>query len=229
MGRSASTRDLAMNASGIVAGTLFHSALNFKAQKTLGPAIICVAASLAIMLISFRHPIEKTIALILKPSLPVIENFDAAFAENFINAVGNTSIALVPSPDRWIENTSRVARVEMTDGQYPGIQLIEVPRNWDNYSSLAFEIFNLQPDSISLALRIHDADHDNQYEDRFNRKLTLLPGLNSIKVSLVDIRSLGDSFSTHRQMDMKRISNMSLFALSPVKPLTVYLDNVRLE
>jgi hypothetical protein len=67
--------------------------------------------------------------------------------------------------------------------------------------------------------------HDSEFSDRFNRRIILKPGLNHISINLEDIRK---SPAT-RPMDMGNVTRICFFATGIAKPVTVYLDNIRLD
>ncbi len=78
---------------------------------------------------------------------------------------------------------------------------------------------------LPIAIRVHDAAHDQRYEDRFNRALTIAPGVNRITIALDDIRHAPD----RREMDMRRIRGVLLFAYQRTQPTRLYLGPIRLE
>jgi hypothetical protein len=78
---------------------------------------------------------------------------------------------------------------------------------------------------ITLTIRVHDADHDQRYADRFNRRLVVSPGLNRFVIPVEDIVNAPD----RRRMDLRRIRGIVLFAYELDRATHVYLGPLRLE
>ena len=108
--------------------------------------------------------------------------------------------------------------------RYSGVAFREFPRDWSGFARLGLEIFSPYRDSFKIYLRIHDQLHDNQYTDRYNRTVTLMPGWNEVDVSLQDVRRAPRT----RQLDLSRVAEMVLFVGKLSAPRTVYIDNVAL-
>ena len=79
-----------------------------------------------------------------------------------------------------------------------------------------------------MVLRINDMEHDlgdNNYNDRFNTRLTLAPGPNRFELGLDRIRSAPKG----RSMNMQAIRRLILFTVALPEPKTLYLREIRLE
>jgi len=140
--------------------------------------------------------------------------------------------------DRWRNIESEISRAKahttegtyslevlLLPGVYPGISLNDPTRDWRGYRSLAFEAYLEGSAPLSLVLRVNDRDHNNEYSDRFNRRILLNPGENRISVNLEDIMQAPRG----RRMDMSSIVNVCLFSYRLSRTCTVYFDNFRLE
>ncbi len=141
--------------------------------------------------------------------------------------------------DRWKNTESGISRAKshategtyslqvcLLPGVYPGISLNDPTRDWRGYQSLAFEAYLVGSVPLALVLRVNDRDHNNEYSDRFNRRIQLNPGQNRISVNLEDIMHAPRG----RIMDMSDIVNVCLFSYRRLKEQrTVYFDNFRLE
>ena len=79
--------------------------------------------------------------------------------------------------------------------------------------------------AVDLGLRIDDAVHDNTFPDRFNRRITVAPGRNEIRVPLDQVRAAPAT----RPMQMHRIRRVLLFGGIPGEAFTLYVDDFRLE
>jgi len=118
-------------------------------------------------------------------------------------------------------------KVNLNTSLFSGVSLKYFPRNWLNYSELQLSIFNPDFEAIQLTCRIHDKQHTQGiqlYEDRFNRRYSILSGWNLIKIQLKQIEN-----SPHkRKMALNQIQGLGIFAISLSKPRVVYIDYVRL-
>jgi hypothetical protein len=85
--------------------------------------------------------------------------------------------------------------------------------------------YSNRPEPLPLTLRIHDAVHNGQYEDRFNRQIVLTPGRNRIEIPLADLRAA----PRRREMDLRHISGIGIFAYRLTDPVVIYLGPIRLE
>ncbi len=72
---------------------------------------------------------------------------------------------------------------------------------------------------------MHDAEHDNDYYDRFNCLLKLVRGFQQIRIPVREIRDGPRS----RELDLKRITNFKLFAIDLTTPADLTVGNFRLE
>jgi hypothetical protein len=97
--------------------------------------------------------------------------------------------------------------------------------DWSGHLRLVFTIVSDLDAPLRLVVRVHDAAHDQRGKDRFNRSLTVSPGVNRFAISLDDIRRAPD----RREMDMRRIRGIILFAYRLNAPTHVYLGAWRLE
>jgi hypothetical protein len=109
--------------------------------------------------------------------------------------------------------------------RYPGIRIEEPYADWRGFSRFRVDVYSEWPTVRSLVIRIDDAHHTNEYEDRFNQAVTILPGLNHIVIPLDDIRQA----PVGRELDLSAIKAIRLFAISPPEEFSLYVDNIRLE
>ncbi len=111
--------------------------------------------------------------------------------------------------------------VNLQPGDYPGITLEDFPGNWQNYSYLNFDIYNPNQNSFELTIRVNDELHDNTYNDRFNRVLSIEPGRNHFQIPLNEI----ELAPAGRKLDLSAVDTIIIFAVNVVAPLTFYTDN----
>lgn len=118
-------------------------------------------------------------------------------------------------------------RVELVAGWYPGVFLNFFPADWRDYAAFQMHVHHPLPEPLELHLRIHDQHHrdfDNLHRDRFNLTLLLEPGWNRIRVLLADVASAPRG----RELDLRRVAGVGLFAVSLESPQVITIDEVRL-
>jgi hypothetical protein len=118
-----------------------------------------------------------------------------------------------------------LARLDLKAGGFPGITFDEPFPDWTGARSLVLTFISDLDTPTPLVIRVHDARHDNRSEDRFNRRLLVLPGFNRIVIPLDDVRRAPD----RREMDMRHITRIIIFAPRPTSPTHVYIGPIRLD
>jgi len=120
-------------------------------------------------------------------------------------------------------------RADLAPGEYPGISLRWLEGDWRGYEELCFDAFLEGNMPLSVTVRIHDETHgrspEQLYSDRFNRRFVLSPGAQWIRIDLNDVKIA----PAGREMDMRRIVNICVFAYRLGEERTVFFDNFRLE
>lgn len=156
---------------------------------------------------------------------PSLVQFSSAWEMKFVK--GRESVVqIVPPPLSWGKpRVDTVGHVVFYLKHYPGIRLEEPYPDWRGFSRFHFEVYSELPKARPLNVRIDDAHHNNDYTDRFNRVITILPGLNHIHIPLDDIRHA----PVGRELDLSAIKNVRLFAINPPEEFSLYVDNIRLE
>jgi hypothetical protein len=94
--------------------------------------------------------------------------------------------------------------------------------------SVLIGIFNPDAEPIRLVCKINDHLHDvsgYRYSDRFNRSIDVGSGWQRVRIALDDVRQS----PRKREMDLGRITEFNLFAVSLPHPRTIYLDRLTLE
>ena len=93
------------------------------------------------------------------------------------------------------------------------------------YSYFKLDIFSELPTTQLVTIRIDDLHHNNEYTDRFNKSVTIAPGLNHIQIPIDDIRLA----LVGREMDLSAMKAVLLFAVNPPEEFMLYVDSIRLE
>jgi hypothetical protein len=155
---------------------------------------------------------------------PRICGFESYFETKFVKS-RNASVRIVALPEGWeVAEGKRVAKISFRPAEYPGVSIWEPFPDWRGYKSFSFKIYSELPDTIGLVLRINDAAHDQSYYDRFNRSIRVAPGSNEYLFAVDEIRHAPRG----REMDLTRMTGITLFAVRLPDTLTFFLDDIRL-
>lgn len=226
--RDASFLDLGYDLLGILTACVIHHLQRIESHKKRFALKVTVA--LLALLISLLKPmkffwIEKQI----KDLRPVLYNFDTPWQQKFIAANNGAEIYLKKAPQEWLNNNSMTVMLAYDTrkklGKYPGISYSHFWQDWSMYQRLSIDIFLASNHPSIATLRINDKEHNTHYEDRFNYKINLNPGLNSLKIDLRDIQNS----PANRLMNLEAMQRIILFETDPTRSKRLYIDNIRLE
>lgn len=162
--------------------------------------------------------------LIAGQQFPVLATFETPF-EITRWEEGNSKIAI----DHHQKSQGKASlRIDLNQKGYSGASLEFFPRDWRNFSTISFMLFNPWKKILPMACRINDFDHNrNGYhrDDRFGQKITLKPGWNRIEIPLEVVKKA----PARRNMNMAEIEAFTVFSYMLDRPLHIYLDDVRLN
>ncbi len=150
--------------------------------------------------------------------------FSAPWYKSFI-VTKNASVKAVPPPEEWPAGSRLpVARIDCKPGQYPGLSLADPYPDWTGYDTLEIDILVPKIKSEVFVLRVHDRDHNQEHDDRFNRICPVVPGFQTLRFDLHDIQTGPRS----RDLDMSSIAGAILFIVELDEPFTFYVGEMRL-
>jgi VanZ family protein len=144
------------------------------------------------------------------------------------------------SIERWRGNGIYLDKVHKCTGQYvlaaklikdkrfTGFSFEYFPGNWLGYQQLSIVLFNPYSSDLLLNIKITDEDHDSknqQYNNRFNHQLNILPGWNNVALPLTDI-ARGPK---NRKMSLDKISRIGFFMTNLKDDKTLYIESLKLE
>jgi len=224
VGRNASFLDIWYDLLGTAAGILLFSArvqLTSLVTRMSLTLLAVLVMSISVILPAYYWHLERT----QKALFPVLFDFEASWQSEFIRPRFGAHFGRVRAPAGWAGNTSFVARLDIAQGAYPGLDFEHLPADWRGYDHLYLDVFSKQPAPVSMTLRIHDHAHTQQYEDRFNRSFSIKPGMNKLLISLQHVKNA----PRDREMHMDQIAELMLFAVDPDNAFSLYLDNIRLD
>lgn len=223
IGRNASVDDALRNVYGV------FLALSWKGA---GVSNRVLSGCLRIVSIGLLLPSLGTAAsaaysdLRMREQFPVINNFEAKYELQQLVRIGSQATRQ-QSSDHATRGGFSLA-VNLGVDKYSGVKWVGRYGEWSNYQYFAMDIYNPADESVELILKIADLQHDmgaNAFDDRFNRRISLEPGQNYLRIKLDDIRNA----PAQRTMQMDKISCLELFGTNLDKPYLIYVDYLRLE
>jgi hypothetical protein len=156
---------------------------------------------------------------------PVLADFTGAYDRYFIEQIG-TAIEPAPMPAPWSKRDDEQAMlVTFMVVPYPGVGVIEPCADWRAYTSLAVDLTNPADIDLELGLRVHDARHTNEYDDRYNTFVRIPARTRTVlRVALADVRH----GPKERLLDLHQVAGVVLFRESGSVE-QMYLSRVWLE
>ena len=217
--REASAGDLYRNFSGIISGL---GLVSLTRQKKLFNKILMLIFSLGFLLLGTCSLLQTSCHYIQRVNaFPVILDFNAGWSGSFVRF---NKAEVVVSSDKAVDK-NRLFRIRFDTGSFPGVSIIEPAPDWSAYRNLRFKVASGHDENIDLFLRVHDKSHDYNYQDRFNQKLIIHPGLNEIVISLAQV----EKGPLKRDLDLTNIAGLILFLSKVKKPQLLEISNIYLD
>ncbi len=160
-------------------------------------------------------------------AMPLLMDFHASWAQRFLHLDDSVQLQPLAPPADWPKEAgANVARLQIgTKERFAGWAINEPYPIWPADSDLVLDLLLRSPEQQRLVLRVHDATHNNDFYDRFNRELPLRQGFQQVRIPVRDIRDGPRS----RELDLRHIRGFHLFAVDPSLPIEITIGNVRLE
>jgi VanZ family protein len=137
---------------------------------------------------------------------------------------GNLSV--IPLSVALHENVAAPVKVALDKGEYPGLSIIEPYPRWSGYQSLAVDITNPGASDLHIVIRVHDRQHKNHYDDRFNRDFTL--AANSRSTILIPMQDIQHG-AKQRLLKLDAIAGLILFASGSVPGGVFFVNRIWLS
>lgn len=101
----------------------------------------------------------------------------------------------------------RALRIGLPPSAFAGFELQYFPGDWRGFELVELALYVPAGAPGSITCRVHDAEHDNRYADRFNRRFEVIPGWNVLSIPLADVQRAPRG----REMDMARVQGVGCF------------------
>lgn len=230
-GRDASVEDALHDTIGALAFLGIFAAIDSRIRNLPQSARIRVAAAV-VGIVSLGVAVAPVSRAAIKyrqrdERFPVLADFTQRYDRYFI-LQQSAEFSPVQMPAPWARAKDESAmRVRLLDGPYPGMNFIEPMPAWSGYSTLAVDLTNPTPMNLQLVLRVHDAGHNNQPEDRFSKRFELPAGTREVlRLRLQDIAAGPQS----RRLDLHQVAGLIIFRADDSPPAgELYLSRAWLE
>lgn len=115
-------------------------------------------------------------------------------------------------------------RLEFFFGKDPGLKPILYHKNWSNYRTLQFDVFNPQDEPVYLTLKIAK-DRYAEYPDRVDRQLQIPLGRQHFAIPLYSlVLNSGEG-----KLDLDEIGHCKIYMKNPQKKYVLFFDYLHLE
>ena len=114
---------------------------------------------------------------------------------------------------------------DLEPAKYPGVQIFDVPRNWEGFST--FEFYFSAPSSVGqkLHIRIDDSDIADDYHARYQGQILIGKGVQKVSIPLETIRTQ----PAKRHLNLRTIERIVIYLYNQKTRSTLTLDDLRLR
>lgn len=208
VGRDSSWFDVRSDLLGATAFLALYSVVD---RRIRGRGIGAVAMVLGVGLLIFHSLPAAYAALAYErraAAFPILGDFTRRLDLFFVEPQ-RVSVEHMAMPVQWVrEAGERTLQVRFGSGQFPGLNFHEPAADWRGFGTLGLDVTNPTELPLRLTLRVHDAHHDYDFTDRFNRSFDLPPRTRQVlRIPLAEIESAPHT----RSMDMQHIAGVMLF------------------
>jgi hypothetical protein len=228
-GRDASLHDVVTDTLGAVLGlsvaSLMDSRMSHRRHR-LGISLACAFLCAGLLV----YPVADSAVGYLNRArrMPDLLVPDSTTDMRFVRA-GSASVTPSYLPRHWSDGAELPSlEIQFRNSKFSGVQLFEPYPDWRPYGTLALDVTNPGPVEVELTVRVHDATHNQAYDDRFNGVFVLAPATRQvIRIPLESIRDAPG----RRQMDMSRIAGLGMFTTQGEKVAgeRIYVTRIWLE
>ena len=224
VGREMSLQDLYRDLCGLIAGASLAT-ITTSQKHAQSPAVVIIFLLVFIGALLFgafgllqmsSHYIQR------HEAFPTLTELDQGWSSSFVRFDQAEFVTTVRAANEQRDNYFRML---FKPGKYPGISVIEVEPDWSGYRSLHFDVVSQQDDEISLTLRVHDVIHDQDFSDRYNRRLRVHKGMNEFYIDLEEMKRSPEG----RDMEMETIMGIKLFISDLKAEVLLDISNFELQ
>ena len=126
---------------------------------------------------------------------------------------------------QWAASGAHSLLCEPAHRSYPGLVIHPRLADWTPYRTLSLQMYSTALETLSLVIRIDDAESGPAYESRYNGSFRLAPGGNHLAVDLEEARRA----PAGRELDLSDLTQLIIFLRTPEKTPAFYIDHVVLR
>lgn len=224
--RDAEWVDVGNDFLGAMAGLCLYAL--YDRRQVLGPRAkrtLCVSILMVAILVALPIGLTSLAYWQRWRQLPQLVSWSSSAGFHFVTA--NSAVLHVEALPRPSGAGGNLAMhvSPLREGRWAGISIEEPWPDWSQYSRLAVEVVNPNEIPVAVILRVNDRDHNNTYDDRFNRRFDIAAlTRTTLTISLVEVQAAPKL----RQLDLKKIALVVLFQDAERGALPFYVGNVSL-
>jgi len=212
-GRSGSLRDVGQNLVGAAAGLSLYARAGMWRRLTMSLVGILLVLALGGPALNL---LDRALA---RTQFPILGDFESRLEHRRWSA---------GVPDGTIVRMgTRSLRVELEPGRYAGTMLQRSFGDWRGFAHLELSLYNPDVEPLPVTVSIRDQEHfrrGGEPQDRFDRRFTIEPGWNDLRIAIPEIRDA----PAQRSLDLDDLSQMVIFTSELEYARLLYLDRVRL-
>ncbi len=159
-----------------------------------------------------------------KQQMPILMDFEIPVLFSQLHWNNQTHNSIQFAPPEWDQKSNHVGVLFLQGEGWANLGLKDFPADWQSFQYLSFDIFSPIAEPIAINLRIIDAQHNWEYDDRFNKHIPLQPGLNHLTIPLSDI----ENGPKARKLNLDEIKEILFFGSPRADKAKLYIDDIRL-
>lgn len=189
------------------------------------PRQIIGALAILILVVVLRSLVPVTLDYAARSGeFPVVVDLKENWQERFVQ-LNDAMLFTGDPPPGWVERGNRKTTM-ISFGPVPeaGLTIAETYNDWRSFNTLRFQVYSEMDESIEIILRIDDQRGPATRDERFERSLTVAPGLNDFEIPFQDIRGGAEG----RDIRMSRIRHIGIFSVGHAERFRLFLSSMRL-
>jgi len=155
---------------------------------------------------------------------PDILSFEYSWEKEIFFTDPIVEVEFMAKDQNWPKVNSTVVRIVANSTRYQAFVIEPFP-DWSSFSALSFIAASSGANSVQATIRVHDADHNNRFDDRFNYGFDLSPTPRIFTIPMTEIASA----PANRKMDLHNISRIIVFLSNTEGDEELWLDDFRLR
>jgi VanZ family protein len=214
--RDASWEDVLADAVGVICALAVYAMFDRRSALQRWHRVLAVLVAITCIAIFVAPIVTMTRAYLHRNGqFPVLANFQSRIELYWTRNIGVRR-----------EIVNGALEVHFVTEETPGVSFHEPVQDWHAYKILVLDVQNAAAEPLTLGVRVHDGQHNWTFNDRYNRSFELAAGeRRTLRISLEDIRHA----PRNRLMDMKRISDITLFRGEKTGSRELRIHTMRLE